>query len=197
MEIFSFFKEKWNLVLEFSLAVVVVVSEIVVPPNISFSFAESEVNYEVLSKFIVAGTILLTMIPCLLNNKRKHMRWWWIAAIVSFVLSIVLFFGYNRLLNEVSAYNSYAEERVIIGDKLRPIAQRAVDSVKRVDNLDELTDSDLVERLGEPTDIWPKREIEKNSRLVILCYMMTVILFSLFILFSIQALYCLQKEGMQ
>ncbi len=194
MDITGFIKEKWNLVLGIALAIAVILTGFVIPPNISFTYAEGDINYRDFARFIVAGIILIVLVPCSIYNKKEHTWKWWVFAVFLFVLSFIFFFRYNKLVNEVTTYNRYYEERVVIGQTLLPLARRAIDSLIRSDGIDTVSSSYALETLGEPTDIWMHQEIADNGNRIIRQFMYTIIAFSLFILSSIQAVYCVGTE---
>lgn len=189
MEFLDFIKQRWNIVLGISLAIVTVIAEFVVRPQISYSFPVGQVNYDSLAKFVVAGCILILLVPCSIYKGKKYIWHWWVLAIVTFVTAIVLFFYYNKAVNRVTAYNEYAGERFIIGETLTSKAQEAVNVAKEREGI-ELSASDMLETLGRPRDIWRADELESNSRYVIALYLTTLVSFAIFVLFSIQAVYC-------
>lgn len=189
MDFLAFVKQRWNIVLGVSLAIVTVIAEFIVRPQISYSFPVGQVNYDSLAKFMVAGFILILLVPCSIYKGKKYTWHWWIIAIVMFVTAITLFFYYNKAVNRVTAYNEYANERAIIGETLTPKAREAVDLAREKEGV-ELSASDMLETLGRPRDIWRADKLESNSRYVIALYLTTLASFALFVLFSIQAVYC-------
>ena len=143
MEVLNFIKKCWNLVLGASLAIVVIVGEFIVRPQISFSFAEGEVDYGTLSKFVVAAIILILLVPCTRFKTKKFLWLWWSLALVVFAVAITLFFVYNKTVNRKSAYNRFTEERTIIGQSLTPLADSAVNIAKLRDGI-VLSPSDML-----------------------------------------------------
>lgn len=190
MELLEYFKNKWNLVLGLSLAIVVIVSDFLVPPEFSAGMAIAKSNFSSLAKFVVAGLLLILLVPCSLFNQRKHTWYWWILAIILFLISFIIFFRYLALLDKKTAYDEYTEEQVIIGDHLTSFALKAIDSVKKTDGIDEISASEMLATLGPPTSIWPKTEIELNARKLVINYLFSLATFALFVLFAIQATYC-------
>jgi hypothetical protein len=190
MELLEYFKNKWNLVLGVSLAIVVAVTDFLIPPEFSVGMAIARSNFSSLAKFVVAGLLLIILVPCSIFNKRKHTWYWWALAIILFSVAFIVFFRYQSLLDNKTAYDEYNEQQVIIGDHLTSFALRAVDSVKKTDGVDQLSPSEMLATLGPPTSIWPKQEIEFNARKLVINYLFSLSLFSLFVLFAIQATYC-------
>lgn len=195
MELLEYFKNKWNLVLGLSLAIVVIVTDFLVPPDFSVGMAIARSNFSSLAKFVVAGIILILLVPCSLFNKKEHTWYWWILALVLFITSFIIFFRYQSLLDQKTAYDEFSEEQVIIGDNLTNFALKAVDSVKRSEGIDQLSASEMLATLGPPTSIWHKFEIESNARKLVINYLISLALFSLFVLFAIQATYCTVKSS--
>lgn len=190
MEFLEYFKNKWNLVLGVSLAIVVVVTDFLVPPEFSVGMAIARSNFSSLAKFVVAGLLLIILVPCSIFNKRKHTWYWWTLAIILFLSAFIVFFRYQTLLDHKTAYDEFSEQQVIIGDHLTSFALRAVDSVKKTDGIYQLSPSEMLATLGPPTSIWPKQEIELNARKLVINYLFSLALFSLFVLFAIQATFC-------
>lgn len=189
-----FFKKTWNQIVGVSVVIIVLLTGFVVPPVFSISIFEGEIDHASMSKFIVAGIILLTLLPCQLFNKKKHGRIWWIIAAITFICSFASYFRYNRLMDNKTGYNKYAKSRQVIGDKLIPIAQVAADSVKKANHITSLTPDELLEHMGDANQLWPKEEIGSNARKLVVQYIFTYILFTLFLLSGIQALYCLNTS---
>lgn len=190
MDFLNYLKSRWNLVLGIALAIAVIVTDFLVAPSFSVGMPIEKSNFSSLAKFVVAGLILLLLLPCAIFNERKHMWYWWGLAIAFFATGFILFFYYNSLQQEKTAYNEFSEEYVIIGETLTPLAQKAVDSVRTADGIDILPPSEMLATLGAPEDIWTREEIFSNAATLVRVYLVTLAAFTLFILFSIQAAYC-------
>lgn len=183
-------KNTWNITVGLALVIVVFVSKFIVLPNISLDVAEGSIDYEALSKFIVAGILLLLLVPCAIYKKRKHAWKWWMAAAGCLVASLLMLFVYYETVNHSTAYNEYAKKRMVIGQTLQPDVQHVVDSLKRHVPVSQLSPAFLLDRLGQPKDIWNNREIEKNSQKIIITYLACLVFVASFIVCSIQAIYC-------
>lgn len=190
MDFLQFFKSRWNIVIGIALAIAVVVTDFLVAPSFSVGMPIERSNFSSLAKFVVAGLILLLLLPCAIYNERKHMWYWWSLAILFFSSGFLLFFYYNSLQQSKTAYNEFSGQYVIIGESLTPLAQRAVDSVKSTDGIEINSPSEMLATLGAPEDIWKKEEINSNAALLVRVYLFTLASFTLFILFSMQAAYC-------
>ena len=189
MDILDFIKDKWNIASGISLAIVVVITDFIIHPKINLSLAAGQVNFDTLSKFIVAAVILLLLVPANVFRSKRYKYWWWTLAIFTFVLSIFLFFYYNTYMDKVSV-ESDLMGREIIGERLTPIGQKDFEYAKEKDGID-YTPKQMIESFGiPPSEIWLASEVQRNSRNVILLYLGTLMSFALFILFSIQAIYC-------
>ena len=194
MDLLDYIKSRWNLVLGVSLSIVVVVTGFLVPPQFTSGMPISRSNFSSLAKFIVAGILLLVLVPCAIFNKRKHLWYWWAGAILLFAAAFFLFFHYQSDLDHKTAYDEYSDRQLIIGNTLTSLAQRAVDSVKQADGLEGLSAGEMLATLGPPESIWPKQQIEDNARSLVITYLVTLSLFALFVLFAIQATYCSISE---
>ncbi|MGZ5253832.1 MAG: hypothetical protein ACXWV4_05640 [Flavitalea sp.] len=189
MDFLQFAKSQWNLILGVALAIVVVITDFVTPPSFSEDMIIARSNLSSLAKFIVAGLILLLLVPCSIYNQKKFQWGWWISSICLFIIAMFLYFHYNRELRQKTAYNEYEERFSVIGNNLQPLSQRAIDSLHKKEGI-LLTPSEMLSSLGPPDSIWPKKEIEENAEFLVKVYLLTVATFSLFILSGIQASYC-------
>lgn len=83
---------------------------------------------------------------------------------------------------------------MIVGEHLLSVAQKAVDSIQRVDKV-QVTKVYMVEALGEPHDIWNNDELQKRSTKVLYWYLITLSSFTIFLLSAIQAVYCANQKN--
>lgn len=194
MDFLQFAKSQWNLILGLALAIVVVITDFVTPPSFSEDMIIARSNLSSLAKFIVAGLLLLLLVPCSIYNQKKFQWGWWIISVGLFIISMVLYFFYTRQLRQKTAYNEFEERFAVIGNNLLPLSQKAVDSLYRKDGI-ILSPSEMLAGLGPPDSIWPKNEIEENAEMLVKVYLLTVATFSLFILSGIQASYCSSKRN--
>jgi hypothetical protein len=189
MDILDFIKDKWNIVLGISLAIVVVITDFIIHPKINLSLAAGQVNFDTFSKFIVAAVILLLLVPANIFRSKRYKYSWWTLAIFTFVLSIYLFFYYNSYMDEVSVETDLMG-REIVGVHLTNMGQKDFENAKKIDGF-EYSKKQMIESFGiPPSEIWLPSEVHRNSRNAILLYLVTIMSFALFILFSIQAIYC-------
>lgn len=189
MDFLRYAKSQWNLVLGVALAIVVVITDFVTPPSFSEDMIIGRSNLPGLAKFIVAGLILLLLVPCSIFNQKKFQWGWWIISAGLFTIAMFLYFFYNRELRQKTAYNEFEERFAVVGNNLLPLSRKAVDSLYRKEGI-QLTPSEMLASLGPADSIWPKKEIEENAEMLVKIYLLTVATFSLFILTGIQASYC-------
>ncbi|MGC4035702.1 MAG: hypothetical protein QM764_07045 [Chitinophagaceae bacterium] len=193
MKIVDFFKNHLTSIWSLSLAIFVLLSDFIIPPNIDLNTAEGEIDYVMLSKFIVCGIVLVLIVPFYIYNKKRHVRIWLILSVSFLIISLGLLLVYFDIRNEVTTYDRYKQKRFVSGNTLLPIVQKAVDSLKSIDNR-ILSRQAILESAGSPGDIWPFIEIERNSRRLLLVYVTTFACFSLFLLFGLQSTYCVTRE---
>jgi len=177
----------------FAIAVVTLLSDFVIPPNISITEVEGLINMTSLTRFIVAACTLLMLVPLALFKKKKFLWHWWSAAIVTLFLGTGLFFCYNNYVSDHSTYNPAAFQRVVIGKTLLPLARKAIDSL-RVNQHVDLTDQEKVLTLGQPDKIWMEKEIREASIGIMKFYLALVLVLSFFLIFATQATYCLSAK---
>ncbi len=194
MKFITFLKEQWNLIASFSVAIVVFLTKIVVPPNVSLYAAAGDINYTLLAQFVVTASILILLFPFGIFKTRKYGKLWWSASVVSLVIGTVFFISYINLTDRKTGYNRFAHTRKVIGDHILPLAKEGVDSIKAMEKLDTVTPEQIVSLLGEPEENYPIYEIAHNSNLLAIKYALTVLFISLFVVLSIQSIYCTQKE---
>jgi Ca2+/Na+ antiporter len=194
MDFLRYAKTQWNLILGVALAIVVVITDFVTPPSFSEDMIIARSNLSSLAKFIVAGLILLLLVPCSIYNQKKYQWIWWICSFVLFMIALFLYFFYNRELRQKTAYNEFEERFSVVGNRLLPLSRKAVDSLYRKEGV-RLTNSEMLASLGPPDSIWPKHEIEENAEMLVKLYLLTVATFSLFILSGIQASYCSSNKN--
>lgn len=194
MDFLQYAKSQWNLILGVALAIVVVITDFITPPSFSEDMIIAKSNLSSFAKFIVAGLILLLLVPCSIYNEKKYQWGWWISSVVLFTIAMFLYFFYNRELRRKTAYNEFEEKFAVIGTNLLPLSQKAVDSLYQKEGI-QLTPSEMLASLGPPDSIWPKNEIEENAEKLVKLYLLTVATFSLFILSGIQASYCTSNQN--
>ena len=186
----TFLKNQWNIIASISIAIVAMLNRFVVPPNIDLYTAEGSVDYTAFSRFIVAAIILLLIFPFSHFKAKKHAFVWWGISLASLALALFCYTGYIEFTERKTGYNDYSSTRVVMGDKLDYLAQKAIDSVRKATGVNNITPDKIVEQLGQPKEYFPKDEIIINSRILIRKYVATILFFSLFIVCSIQVLYC-------
>ena len=196
MAILSFFKKQWNIVTAFAVAVVTLLSDIVIPPNISLTEIEGLINMTSLTKFIVASCTLLMLVPLTLFKKRKYLWHWWTAAIATLFIGTYLFFTYNNFVSDHTVYNTSSFQRVVIGKTLLPLAKKAIDEARVKQNID-FTDQLKVITLGGPDKIWVGKEIRDASIDIMKFYLVLMLVLSFFLLFATQATYCLSTKNVE
>src|ERR1700761_8412348 len=105
MKILTFIKQKWNLISGLALSIVFILTKIITPPDFSDVLTQSTIDYNTFAKFIVAGVIILALVPFEIFNKKKNGVWWWASGLMMMALSIVMLIRYYDVRNKYSAQN--------------------------------------------------------------------------------------------
>jgi|GEM_PF-5452259 len=194
MNVIRFFKEKWNVVSGFAVTIAAVLTKFIAPPEFPNILSLGDgIDYGALSKFIILGLVLILLVPFQLFKRKKHMGWWWVLGLLSLIGSMVMLISYNNARSNKTAFNKDSHQHEIIGVHLLPLARAAVNIQKKALHTDSIPNDMILTRLGPADEIWPKSEISANARDLLLSYLSTITIFTLFILFAIQALYCSTK----
>lgn len=190
----KFFIKKWNLVIPIVIIITALISRFTVPPAFEPQSLYDDQNYTAYSKFTVAGILALSLVPCYFFNNKKHVWVWWIPAFIMLVTGIILNINYNNYkANVVLNPVEFEYGKLVKGDDYLPEVQKIRNSYKQ-SNGSYPTDKGLVAGFGgDHSRVWPKKEILSNTTSIIIRYMGMLVCFTLFIIFSIQALYCLEQ----
>ena len=187
------FKKRWNLVIPIAVIIIALISRFTVPVFEPQSLYDNQ-NYTAYSKFIVAGILALSLVPCYFFNNKKHVWVWWALAFIMLVTGIMLNINYNNYKgNIVLNPGEFEYGKLVKGDDYLPEVKKIRNSYKQSNN-SYPTDKELVAGFGgDHLQVWSKKEILSNTTSIIIRYMGVLICFTLFIIFSIQALYCLDQ----
>jgi hypothetical protein len=191
MKITEFFKEYLNAIWSLGLAIMIVLTDFIIPPDISFTAAEGQINSATYSKFIVGSIVLIMLVPFTLYKEKKHFRIWLPVALVMLVVSFFLLFKYLDLKNAASEYDSYRKKRLVVGSTYVPIAKKAVDSMATLGHV--LTRQQVLESLGAPEEIWVPEEITANAKKLLIFYSITFGSFCIFLLTGLQCLFTVTR----
>ncbi len=197
MPFLDFLKEKWNLIAGAALIIVGLLSGFLDIPQFAAEGLKSEGSYKELGKFVVAGLLALALLPCSLFNKKKYAWKWWIAALALFIAAITFYFIYNGAKKDKTVdYREFSGTLVVKGNKYSEEAEKTRTEYK-AQNKTELSDENLLAGFTERNieRIWPRKEITANAITIIVYYLISTALFSLFIIIVIQALYCISKRN--
>ncbi len=163
MKFLTFLKEQWNLIASISVAIVIFLTKIIIPPKISLFSAAGEIDYSSLAQFIVIATILILLYPFAIFKTKKDGKYWWSSSVISLAVGVFLFISYVNLTNQKTGYNKYSHTRKIIGNHLLPFAKIGLDSIKVLEKLDTVTPDQIVMLLGEPEENYPVFEETLNN----------------------------------
>jgi hypothetical protein len=189
------FAKKWlNVIMGIAMIIVTLLSRFVVPPYITPSFSQGQINYEIFSKFVVTAIILLILVPCILYKERKYFAGWYFTGVIFFILALALFFFYSSLVDSKTVYDRYKQKRFVAGQTLLPIIQLELDSIAKREPGKVLSRQDILESAGSADDIWSHTEIESNAQQLSACYIVTISGFTIFILCLFQSLHCLSPK---
>ena len=200
---FSFLKEKWNLLLEFAMAIMIVVSGFVEIPEPAAVALSSAADYEKYGRFIVAIILGLVLILCRIWNRRKNV-WWWASATLFFLLAGMWLNNQYTLfkVQKTVDYTATTGQYVLKGDHLFPDMEAAWKNAAKSERR-SISETEFFDQKHGPFDgtgattalmLWPKDEIIKNAVNMTLLYLTTVVLFSLAVICCIQGLFCISVK---
>lgn len=193
-EILLFFNMKWNLILEVAVIITALSTRFTVPPSFEPQSLYDNQNYTSYSKFIVAGILGLSLVPCYFFNTRKFVWRWWSLAFIMLVAGIILNINYSNYKSRtVLDTGEFDYGRLVKGNNYLPEVRKLRETYKQ-SNGSYPTDKVLVAGfLGDHLQVWPKEKILYNTTSIIILYLGVLVCITLFIIFSIQALYCLDQ----
>src|SRR5688500_4228533 len=96
MDFVAFFKDKWVILIEAVTILVLFLTDIMVPPEVSSSLSASDFSAISMARYLILGVVLLLLLPFELFKKRRQAKWYWFSAILFFVLSIAALLLYNN-----------------------------------------------------------------------------------------------------
>jgi len=189
MDFLSFFKDRWNTILQVAVILTLIISEFTIPPQFKNGLIEDQVNFASLAKFLTIGLLLLVLIPAYLFKSKKMVWIWWVGAVLTLGVALAAYFHYNDYVNVHSVVDEDAGSRIIVGDSVVPQAKIALDSFTRAHPNAVLTKAQWVQGLGGADKVFDGNQIMSYSHHIVYSYLITVICFSLFVICGIQALY--------
>lgn len=156
-------------------------------------------NFTTYSKFILAAFFALSIMLCYFLNSKKNVSAWWLLAFIMLVAGIIFNINYNKL-EGIMVLNTgeYGYGKLVRGDNYFPEVQKIRESYKQSNNVYP-ADIDLVAGLGgNHLKVWPKTQILSNSNSIVFLYSCMFLCFTLFAIFSMQAVWFLfQKQKSQ
>jgi hypothetical protein len=186
----AFFNNYWNLVATLVSGVLLLLANIIHPPEINLYFAESQIDLPSLIKVLAMGFSFLLLILFNKYKKKIYLRPWIFISALFLILSMLTLYAYKTALNKKSAYNTYTGRRQVIGQTFLAQFKPLADSVQILQKGEKVNPSFFLERTNSPLEIWERDEIEENSEFLCALYLITILSFYLFFLFVIQAFYC-------
>lgn len=174
-------RANWGLIAQCAIWVLSVVGTFVLsPPDTS---TDDNKIYLALAKFVVAVLIGLTVILASRWYHRKHSLSWALAALIFLVLAVYSFDTYQRWVNSWTC--EYDNHKRITGSVFTQQGQNYVVMNPGI-NCKNL----LLDFVGNNEDIWTKASIDERRLSLTRIYLLCIVLFTLCLLFIIQAVYC-------
>lgn len=194
MDFAAFLKDKWVILLEAVTILVLFLTDVMVPPEISGSLSASDLNTIGMARYLILGIVLLLLAPFELYKKRRHAKWYWMAALLFFGLSMAALLLYNNAYQKHTAYNGIHKERYIIGNSYLPEAKVMIDTWSEKNKGAKITPRIVLEGFDEPEQAWPVEEIEANARTLVTRYLLIIFCATLFIVCGMQAVRCINER---
>lgn len=143
------------------------------------------------SKFDVFLITLIVGLWLVLTNRwklRRHVRYWWFAALLMVSLCIGSVLTYSAILDEWTI-PYWRDQRVVIGSTRKPFA---VEQAKLLEEKHLPADNaSLLQKFsGRVTDVWNEDEIAERGRQLEVIYVGTVFLLASALITVLQAVYC-------
>lgn len=142
-----------------------------------------------LAEFVAAVSVGLLFLPSRRWGKKKHAKWWWLVAALSLVISIVSFFGYQRLTYS-STCVTVDGARVVIGKDYTP------HGTEYIHDNPGISCTDLIDQhVGVVEDVWTKQSIDSARLKLAATYIACLPLFTLCIMSLVHAMYCATRNS--
>lgn len=180
-------KKIWVLLMQFAVFILGIAGSFVLPPP-GWASSSGDKTVVRLGQFIV--TVLVGLIFLLVQkwNKKKHTKRWALLTITFLVLSVAMFFVYQRLLDTRTC--QYDGHPVVIGTHYTEEAQTYI----KEESPGATCESLLKDYTGSVEDIWTRNSINKSRYVLAGGYISTLPLLTICIIAVVQALYCSQAK---
>src|ERR1043165_4681171 len=86
----------WAVLAQSGIWILGIVGGFLLPPPIGADEQQNQIWLK-LAQFVAAASVGLVFILARRWSRKKHAKWWWLAAALSLVISIGTFFGYQHL----------------------------------------------------------------------------------------------------
>ena len=196
---FQFLNKKSKLVMLISVAIIAFIGMYATVPVFEPRNLYEDQNFTTYSKFISAAFFALSIVLCYFFNSKKNVWAWWLLAFIMLVAGIIVNIKYNKL-EGIMVINTgeYGYGKLVRGDNYFPEVQKIRESYKQSNNVYP-ADIDLVAGLGgNHLKVWPKTQILSNSNSIVFLYSCMFLCFTLFAIFSMQAVsFLFQKQKSQ
>lgn len=196
---FEFLNKNRKLVILISVAIIAFISMSRAVPVFEPRSLYEDQNFTTYSKFILAVILTLSIVLCYFFNTKKNVWAWWALAFIMLVAGIILNINYNKYEGRmIINTGEYGYGRLVRGDDYFPEVQKIRDSYKQTNNTYPM-EIDLIAGFGgNHLKVWPKSQILSNSNFIVFLFLCMLLCFTLFLIFSIQAvtfLFQKQKPG--
>jgi hypothetical protein len=175
-------KKSYGLLAEFATFIIGVIGSFLLPPPgwVSSSGDKVLVRLAQFVVIIIAGLIFLLVKKW---SRKKHVVRWVAITLVSLVLALAAYFGYQHLLDTRTC--EYDNHQVVIGTEY---TEHGLNYLAK--NPNSTCKSLLEDHTGAAEDVWTKKAIDRSRYILAGSYILNLPLFMLCLIAVIQALSC-------
>jgi uncharacterized membrane protein YqhA len=179
-------KKTWGLLVELAVFIFGIIGTFLVPPP-GWTTSTGDATLVRLGQFIIAVLAGLFLLLAAKWKHRKHVSRWAITCVVCLLLSVLAYFGYQKLKDARTC--EYAQQEVIIGTDYTTHGREYLQN-----NPTATCQSLLEDFVGKADDIWTKDSINASRFILAGTYIGIIPLFTICIMSLVQALYCRGKS---
>lgn len=197
------FKKEWHNIIQLAIFIFTIIGFFLLQPPIGILDNDSWVNF---SKFVVSGIIGLMFFPLVKYSNGKYAAIWWVLSVVLLIGGIIVFLSYQDMMQEktISIRPEILEDTIngenikfVIGDIFNDTTLNALQTELNR----KITKGEFIEKYAEGDFIydrifsyWDEKEVKINSKKLNFIYLLSLSIFSMFLLTLIQSVKCQRRK---
>jgi hypothetical protein len=171
-------------------------STFIFPPPVAYS-PGTEFLFRFV-QFLIAAVIGLMILPMRKYAEQKHAVLWWSIAIVTLLLSVVIFINYKGNVDQYTIRFPFkTENKAVIGKELTQLGLSSKNEIEKENG--KITNEELVANFSLGSEdqfdtIWKKEGVDSNRSKILWLYVSSVLSFTFFVIVMVQSIKCLDSR---